>query len=49
MVTLGTFRKKPQPVMERRKEQAIAEQSRLRELKPRRAANERTEEAASSA
>ena len=33
LVTLGTFRKNPQPVMERRKEQMIVEQKRQRRLK----------------
>jgi hypothetical protein len=35
LVTLGTFRRSPQPVMERRREQMIAEQKRLRQLKSR--------------
>jgi hypothetical protein len=33
LVTLGTFRKSPQPVLERRRDQMIAEQRRLRELR----------------
>jgi hypothetical protein len=33
LATLGTFRRSNQPVLERRKEQYVAEQKRLRELK----------------
>lgn len=35
LVTLGTFKRHTQPILERRREQVIAEQRRLRELKTR--------------
>ena len=49
LVTLGAFRRDPQPVMERRKDQMIAEQKRLRKLNPRGPGRERTDVATSPA
>lgn len=49
LVTLGAFRRNPQPVRERRKDQMIAEQKRLRELKSRGPGRERTDAATSPA
>lgn len=40
LVTLGAFRRHTQPILERRNEQAIVEQRRLRELKMRRSVKE---------
>ena len=49
LVTLGAFRRNPQPVMERRKDQMIAEQKRLRVLNMRGLGREGTDAATSPA
>lgn len=49
LATLGTFKRNTQPILERRKEQLIAEQMRLRGLKSRSRASKRIEDATSPA
>ncbi|KAG0646091.1 Rubrofusarin-specific efflux pump aurT [Hyphodiscus hymeniophilus] len=49
LITLGTFRKNTQPIMERRKEQFVIEQKRLRELLTRTAGRTARKETTSAA